>query len=61
VKLRFMKKFFIFKQQHCFCSAVQLVGKDIVHRSVIENLLIGVEGAKTPAGAAGGHGKSPAF
>jgi hypothetical protein len=41
------------KRRHSKRRPSQLVDKDTVHRSVLETLLIGVEGAQTPAGAAG--------
>jgi hypothetical protein len=37
--------------------AVQFDDKDIDHQSIIETLLIGVEGAKTPAGSADAQGR----
>jgi len=39
------------ENQHGSNVLVQLVNKDMVHKSVIETLLIGVEGAQTAAGS----------
>ncbi|MEH7441260.1 hypothetical protein V7201_02900 [Bacillus sp. JJ1122] len=68
-----MNSNFFFRNQKSRIPAnpAQLVDIDTDHRSVIETLLIGVEGAQTPAGAAGqvrprrseatgGSGASPA-
>jgi hypothetical protein len=44
---KFTKRAFKSRLAHCK-TAHFFVDKDTVHRSVIETLLIGVEGAKTP-------------